>query len=138
LVSVTVGVRPAAAFLASRKSKLKGIAREVLAARGALMVPAAIEVVARVGIAEQAGQPQAQITGIDRHHDVVLVVDHVLERRQRIAPLAEHRIIDQALLAAPVAAIEGHAQVVAGRGSPVRGLALHQADARSNLRLAPC
>jgi hypothetical protein len=85
-VSVTVGMRPAAAFLASRKSKLEGIAREVLAARGALMVPAAIEVVARVGIAEQAGQPQAQITGIDRHHDVVLVVDHVLERRQRIAP----------------------------------------------------
>ena len=50
------------------------------------MVPAAIEIVGGVGIAEQAGEPQAQIPRVDRHHHIALVVDDVLERRQRIAP----------------------------------------------------
>jgi hypothetical protein len=72
------------------------------------MIPAAIEVVGGVGIAEQAGEPQAQVPGVDRHDDVTLVSDDVLERRQRIAPLAEHRVVDQALLAAQVGAVEGH------------------------------
>src|ERR671919_666225 len=90
------------------------------------MVPAAIEVVGGVGIAEQAGEPQAKIPRVDRDDDVALVVDHVLERGQRIAPLAEHRIVDQALLAAEIAAVEGHAEVVAGRRLPIGGLALHE------------
>ena len=90
------------------------------------MIPAAIEVVGRVGIAEQAGEPQAQIARVHRHDDVALVVDHVLERRQGIAPLAQHRVIDQALLAAEVAAVEGHADVVAGRRLAIGGLALHE------------
>jgi hypothetical protein len=49
------------------------------------MISAAIEVVGRVGIAEQDGEPQAQIPGDD---DGALIVDHVLERRQGIATLA--------------------------------------------------
>ena len=79
------------------------------------MVPAAIEVVGRIGIAKQAGEPQAQVARVDRDEDVALVVDDVLERRQRVAPLAQHRVVGQALLAAEVAAVEGHADVVAGR-----------------------
>jgi hypothetical protein len=51
------------------------------------MIPAAIEIVGGVRIAEQAGEPQAQIPGIDRYDDVAFVVDDVLERRQRIATL---------------------------------------------------
>ena len=105
---------------------LDRVARQVVAARGELMIPAAIEIVGGVGIAEQAGEPQAQIARVDRHDDVALVVDHVLERRQRIAPLAQHRVVDQALLAAEVAAVEGHADVVAGRRLAIGGLALHQ------------
>jgi hypothetical protein len=64
------------------------------------MIPAAVEVVGRVGIAEQSGQPQAQIPRVDRHDHVALVVDDVLEWRQGIAPLTQHRVIDKALLAA--------------------------------------
>jgi len=90
------------------------------------MVPAAIEVVGRVGIAEQTGQPQAQIARVDRHDDVALVIDDVLERRQWITTLAQHRVIDQALLAAKIATVEGHAKVVAGRRLAVSGLALHE------------
>jgi hypothetical protein len=86
------------------------------------MIPAAIEVVGGVGIAEQAGEPEAQVPRIDRHHDVALIVDHVVERRQRIAPLAQHRLVDQALLAAEIAAVEGHAEVVAGRRLAIDGL----------------
>jgi hypothetical protein len=40
-----------------RHADLERVARQVVAARGELMVPAAIEVVGRVGIAEQAGEP---------------------------------------------------------------------------------
>jgi hypothetical protein len=40
--------------------------------------------------------------------------------------LAEHRIVNQALLAAEVAAVEGHAEVVAGRRLAIDGLALHE------------
>jgi hypothetical protein len=87
------------------------------------MVPAAIEVVGAVGIAEQAGEPQAEIPRIDRDDDVALVVDHVLQRRRGIAALAEHRVIDQALLAPQVAAVEGHADVVAGRRLAIDGRA---------------
>src|SRR5918995_4170029 len=90
------------------------------------MVPAAIEVVSGIGIAEQAGQPQAQIARVDRDDDVAFVVDDILQRRQRIAPLTQHRVIDQALLAAEIAAVEGHADVVAGRCLAIGGLALHE------------
>ena len=38
---------------------LKRVARQVLAARGKLVVEAAVAVVGGVGIAEQAGEPQA-------------------------------------------------------------------------------
>jgi hypothetical protein len=109
-----------------RHADLDSIAGQIVAARGELVIPAAIEVVGRVGIAEQAGQPQAQIARVDRHHDVALVVDHVLKRRQRIAPLTQHRVVDQALLAAEVAAVEGYADVVAGRRLAIGGLALHE------------
>ena len=51
-------------------------------------------------------------------------VDDILERRQGIAPLAEHPIIDQPLLAAKIAAVEGHAEVVAGRRLAIGGLVL--------------
>jgi hypothetical protein len=87
------------------------------------VVEAAVAVVRRVGNAEEAGEPQAQVSQIDRHHNVALVGNDVLERRARVASLAEHGIVDQALLAAQVAAVEGHADVVAGRGLPVGGLA---------------
>jgi hypothetical protein len=90
------------------------------------MIPAAVEIVGCVRIAEQAGEPQAEVPRIDRHHDVALVVDHVLERRQRIAPLTQHRVVDQPLLAAEIAAVEGHADVVAGRRLAIDGLALHE------------
>ena len=109
-----------------RHADLERVARQVVAARGELMIPAAIEVVGGVGIAEQAGEPQAQVARVDRHDDVALVVDHVLERRQRIAPLTQHRVVDQALLAAEIAAVEGHADVVAGRRLAIGGLALHE------------
>jgi hypothetical protein len=105
---------------------LERVAWEVGAARGELMIPAAIEVVGGVGIAEQAGEPEAQVPRIDRHHDVALVIDHILQRRQRVAPLAQHRVIDQALLAAKGAAVEGHTDVVPGRRLAIRGLALHE------------
>jgi hypothetical protein len=105
---------------------LDRVARQVVAARCELVIPAAIKVVGGVGIAEKAGEPQAEIARVDRHHDVALVVDHVLERRQRIAPLAQHRVVDQALLAAETAPVEGHADVVAGRRLAVDGLALHE------------
>ena len=60
------------------------------------MIPAAVEVVGRIGIAEQAGEPEAEIARVDRDDDIALVVDHVLERRQRVAALAEHWVVDQA------------------------------------------
>jgi len=97
------------------------------------VVPAAIEVVGGVRIAEHAGQPQAQVARVDRHDDVAVVVDHILQRRQRIAALTQHRVLDQALLAAQVAAVEGHANVIAGgaivvscgcSGSQARGASL--------------
>jgi hypothetical protein len=78
-----------------RHADLDRVARQVVAAPGELMVPAAIEVVGGVGVAEQAGEPEAQISRVDRHHDVALIIDDVLERRQRIAPLAQNRIVDQ-------------------------------------------
>ena len=90
------------------------------------MVPAAIEVVGRVGIAEQAGEPQAQIPRVDRYDDIAFVIDDVLERRKGIATLTQYRVINEALLAAQVAAVEGHADVVAGRRLPVHRLALHE------------
>jgi hypothetical protein len=34
------------------------------------MVPTAVEVVGRVGIAEEAGEPKAQIPPVDRYDDV--------------------------------------------------------------------
>ena len=90
------------------------------------MIPAAIEIVGGVGIAEQAGEPQAEIPRVDRHHDIAFVVDHVLERRERVAPLTQHRVVDQALLTGEIAAVEGHAEVVAGRRLAIRGLTLHE------------
>jgi hypothetical protein len=84
------------------------------------VIPAAIEVVGRVRIAEQTSEPQAQVARVHRHHDIALVVDHVLQRRQQISALAQHRIVDQALLAAEIAAVEGHADVVAGRRGRIR------------------
>jgi hypothetical protein len=90
------------------------------------MIPAAIEVVGGVRVAEQAGEPETQIPGVDRHHDVAFVVDHILERRQGIAPLTQNRVVDQALLATEIAAVEGHAEVVARRRLPVDSLALHE------------
>jgi hypothetical protein len=60
------------------------------------VVEAAIEIVGRVGITEQAGEPQAEITRVDRHDDIAFVVDYVLERRQGIATLTQHRVVDQA------------------------------------------
>jgi hypothetical protein len=50
-------------------------------------------------------------------------VDDILERRQGIASLAEHRITDRPLLAAEVAAVERHADVVAGCRLAIGGLA---------------
>jgi hypothetical protein len=52
------------------------------------MVKAAIAIVARGRIAEKAGEPEAEIAGIDRHHDLALIVDDVLEGCQRITSLA--------------------------------------------------
>jgi hypothetical protein len=57
------------------------VARQVIGTGREVVVPAAIEVVGGVGIAEQAGEPEAQIARVDRDHDVALVIDHVLERR---------------------------------------------------------
>jgi hypothetical protein len=51
------------------------------------MIPAAIEVVGCIGIAEQTGEPEAQVARVDRDHDVAFVIDDVLQRRQGIAPL---------------------------------------------------
>ena len=45
---------------------------------------------------------------VDGDDNVGLVGDHVMERRQRVAPLTQHRVVDQALLTADVAAIEGY------------------------------
>ena len=63
------------------------------------MIPAAIQVVGRIGGPEQAGEPQAQVPGMVRHDDVALVVDDILERRQRIAALAGR--IDVAAASSP-------------------------------------
>src|ERR671919_1397561 len=90
------------------------------------MIPAAIEVVGGVGIAEQAGEPDAEIPRVDRDDDVAFVVDDVLQGGEWIASLTEHRVVDQALLAPQAAAVEGHTDVVAGRRLAIRGLALHE------------
>ena len=85
------------------------------------MVVAAVAVVGGVGVAEQTAEPEPQIPWVDRHDDVAIVGDHVLERGERVAPLAEHRVVDQALLAAEIAAVEGHPDVVAASLENSRG-----------------
>jgi hypothetical protein len=90
------------------------------------VVVAAVAVVGRVGIAEQAGEPEAQVARVDRHDDVAVVSDHVLQRGEWVAALTQHRVVDQPLLAAEITAIEGNADVVAGRRLPVGGPAPHE------------
>jgi hypothetical protein len=90
-----------------RHADLERVAQQVVAARGELVVPAAIEIVGGVRIAEQAGELQAQVARVDRHHDVALIVDDVLKWGERVARMAQHRVIDQALLAAEVQRLKG-------------------------------
>jgi len=81
---------------------------------------------ARGGIAKQPRQPDAEIARIDRHHDLALVHDGVLQGRIGIAPLAQHRIVDQPLLGTEGGSVEGDADVIAGCRLPVGALALEQ------------
>jgi hypothetical protein len=45
---------------------------------------------------------------------------------QRIAALTKHRVIDQTLLSAEIAVVEGHTDLIAGRRLAVHGLAIHE------------
>jgi hypothetical protein len=109
-----------------RHANLDRVAWKVVAARGEFMIPTTVQVVGRIRIAEQAGQPKAQVARVDRNHNVALVIDHVLEWSERVAPLAQHRVVDQALLTAQIAAVERHADVVAGGRLTVGGLSFHE------------
>jgi hypothetical protein len=55
------------------------------------MIPAAIEVVGGIRIAEQAGEPEAQIARVDRHDDVALSLMMSCERAGRSPALAPDR-----------------------------------------------
>ena len=69
-------------------------------------------------LAEGGLQPEAEGRGIDRHHDVAVGGHRVLDRRGRIAAVAEKLRADQRLLGAERGAGERHPGVAAGRAVP--------------------
>ncbi len=105
---------------------LDGIAWQNIRARGKDVVECAVQVVRGDRVAEQSRQPEAEVTGVDGDDDIAFVIDHILQWGQRIAPLAQHRIVDQSLFAPQRAAVERHAHVVAARLRAVGGLPLEQ------------
>ena len=71
-----------------------------------------------VGVAERRLQPEAEGLRVERHHDVAVGRDRVLDRRQRIAAVAEKLRVQQRLLRAERGAGEGHAgEAARGRRS---------------------
>ena len=87
------------------------------------MIVGAVAIVGGDRIAQEAGEPDAEIAHVDGHDDVALVHDGVAQRRQRIAPLSEDRIVDQPLLGADRTAVEGHATEAARRRLTIGALA---------------
>jgi hypothetical protein len=59
--------------------------------------------------AEGRLQPEAEGLGVERHHDIAIGRHRVLDRRQRIAAVAQQLRVQQRLLGAQRGAGKGHA-----------------------------